>query len=130
MDNKEFSKIRHELKLTQKGLSQVLCVSPKTIQSFEQGWRNVPVYVEREMLLLLALKDFRNRDRIPTACWEMKNCPDEWKVNCSAWEFKVGNLCWFINGTFCNGKTRDNWKKKMEICRKCEVFQSLVPSPR
>lgn len=43
------------------------------------------------------------------------NCkmPVEWRENCSAWEFKAGHFCWFINGTFC---------------RDCKVFQSRLPT--
>jgi hypothetical protein len=37
-------------------------------------------------------------------------------------------LCWFINGTVCHGKIQGSWQKKMNLCRKCEVFQSLMPS--
>ena len=65
MDSKEFSKIRCQLEMTQNQLSRVLCVSPKAIQSFEQGWRDVPTHVEREILLLLSLRQgiypMRNR---------------------------------------------------------------------
>jgi DNA-binding XRE family transcriptional regulator len=125
MDNKEFSKIRHELDLTQKGLSRVLCVSPKAIQSFEQGWRDVPVHIEREMLLLLALKGFRNRDRIPDACWEIKNCPAGWREKCLVWKLQARHFCWYLNGTFCQGKAHQNWEEKHIICRQCEVYQSM-----
>lgn len=45
LDKNEFSKIRGALGKTQKKLAQLLCVSVKAIQSFEQGWRdNSPEY--------------------------------------------------------------------------------------
>ncbi|MFC2013250.1 helix-turn-helix domain-containing protein [Chloroflexota bacterium] len=47
MESKEFSKIRQHLGKSQNQLARLLCVSPKAIQSFEQGWRNVPPNAER-----------------------------------------------------------------------------------
>jgi hypothetical protein len=37
-------------------MAQLLGTSLKSIQRFEQGWRNIPVYIERHVLLLTALK--------------------------------------------------------------------------
>ena len=39
---------------TQNQLARLLGTSFKAIQSFEQGWRNVPAHTERQLLLLLA----------------------------------------------------------------------------
>jgi len=128
MDNSEFSKIRNKLEMTQNQLSRVLCVSPKAVQSFEQGWRNVPTHVEREMLLLLSLKKSANMDRTPTACWEIKNCPTDWRENCLVWKLQARHFCWFLNGTFCEGKIHRHWEDKIKICRKCEIFLAILPS--
>lgn len=125
MDRKEFSQIRHVLGRTQDQLARLLCVSPKAIQSFEQGWRHVPTHIEREMLLLLALKKSKGRDIRP--CWEVKNCPDEWRGNCIVWELQIRYFCWFINGTYCQGRVQETWSKKIRICRECEVYQSILP---
>jgi DNA-binding XRE family transcriptional regulator len=123
MNKNEFIYARRYLGKSQSQMARLLGVSSRSVQSFEQGWRNIPPSVERHLLVLLSLKVSANDERKP--CWEIRNCPDEWKANCSAWEFKAGDLCWFINGTFCNGKRRDNWNRKMELCRKCKVFQRL-----
>ena len=58
-------------------------------------------------------------------CWVIKKCPSELKKQCPAWEFQAGRLCWFINGTICEGTVQKNWQEKMKICRGCEVFYSL-----
>ena len=126
MDNKEFSQIRHFLGKTQGELARLLCVSPKAIQSFEEGWRHIPVYTERQLLFLLSLK--RSTDEKAEPCWEVRNCPLEWRENCSAWEFKAGHTCWFINGTFCQDEYQENWGEKINLCWQCEVFQSMIPS--
>jgi transcriptional regulator with XRE-family HTH domain len=111
---------------TQEQLAQLLCVSPKTIQSYEQGWRKITPIVERQMLLFYAIK--RPQDVNARPCWEIKNCPDEWRDNCIVWELKFRHFCWFISGTFCQGRLQGSWENKIEMCRKCEVYQSMCPS--
>jgi len=125
MESKELSKIRHHLGKSQSQLARLLCVSPKAIQSFEQGWRNIPASVERQLLFLLSLK--RSSDQKSETCWEIRNCPAEWRENCAAWEFKAGYFCWFINGTFCQGQGQENWGKKIKLCRQCEIFRLMIP---
>jgi DNA-binding XRE family transcriptional regulator len=126
MDSKEFSSIRRSLGKTQGELAHLLCISHKSIQSFEQGWRNIPASAERQLLFLLSLK--RSTDGKTDPCWEVRNCPAEWRVKCTAWEFRAGYFCWFINGTFCQGQCQEDWDKKIKLCRQCEVFRSLLLS--
>jgi len=122
---KEFSKARQYLGKTQGQMAQLLGVSLKAIQSFEQGWRNIPVHIERQVLFLLASK--KSPPGGERSCWVIRKCPMETKQNCPAWEFQVGNLCWFINGTICHGQVQENWQKKMKICRQCKVFRTMLP---
>jgi DNA-binding XRE family transcriptional regulator len=125
MKKKQFAQIRRHLEKTQKQMAQVLGVSPKAIQSFEQGWRNIPVHVERQVLLILALKSRASRKDTP--CWLRRDCPEENRQDCPAWQYDAGNLCWFINGTICEGKVQESWQKKMKICQECEVYRSILP---
>lgn len=125
MEKEEFSEIRHHLGKTQLQIAQLLGISLKAVQSFEQGWRNIPVHTERQILFLLVLKKSPHKKN--KACWMIRKCPMEIKRNCPAWEFKAGHLCWFINGTICQGQVQDNWRKKMKICRQCKVFRSMLP---
>jgi DNA-binding XRE family transcriptional regulator len=125
MDGKEFVRIRHALEKTQNQMGRILCVSPKAIQSFEQQWRKIPSYIEREMLLFLSLKTSFDRNIRP--CWEIKNCPDTYRNNCVVWELQARHFCWFINGTFCQGKVHKNWNEKIQLCRECEVYNSMLP---
>jgi DNA-binding XRE family transcriptional regulator len=127
MDNKEFSQFRHVLGKTQAELARLLCVSPKAIQSFEQGWRNISASAERQLLFLLSLKGSSDENTGP--CWEIRSCPAEWREQCPAWEFKAGHFCWIINGTFCQGHFQGSWKEKSMICRQCEVFHAMLPTP-
>lgn len=122
MDQKGFQVSREKLGKTQKQLSELLGTSLKAVQSFEQGWRKVPVHIERQILLLLTLQKKRKGSTQP--CWVVRSCPVETRSSCPAWEYQTGSLCWFINGTLCQGKAQTNWSNKMKVCRKCDVFQS------
>lgn len=121
MDKNDTSKIRACLGRTQSQMAQLLGVSLKTIQRFEQGWRNIPVHIERQVLFLLAMKGAHKRN---TPCWVLQKCPSERRESCPAWEFECGDLCWFINGTICQGEIQESWHDKMKMCRNCEVFRS------
>ncbi|UCH21191.1 MAG: helix-turn-helix domain-containing protein [Deltaproteobacteria bacterium] len=124
MDNNEFKALRHKLGKTQKQMAQLLGTSLKAVHSYEQGWRPVPAYIERQMFFLLSA--FRGNPRGRRSCWVIKQCPTERRKHCPAWEFKTGHLCWFINGTICEGGVQQNWKEKMKICRSCEVFRAIL----
>ncbi len=123
MDNKKFLTIRRDLQKTQKEMAQLLGLSLKAVQSFEQGWRHIPVHVERQVLFLLAMKG-KGQEKTRN-CWEIRQCLPKQRQNCPAWEFHCGHLCWFINGTICQGLPQKNWQKKIKICQKCLVFQYI-----
>ena len=124
MDKGEFKKYRERLDKTQKQMADLLGTSLKAVHSYEQGWRNVPVHVERQVYFLLSR--LAQKNKVINSCWIVKKCSRKQKLNCPAWEFSAGDLCWFINGTVCEGTVLKNWKEKMRICRKCEVFTSIL----
>lgn len=120
MDSTDFFEARKQLNKTQKDMAALLGVSLKAIHSYEQGWRTIPPHAERQTLFLL----HQNREKkVPQKpCWIVKKCPPSRKKQCPAYEFKMGTLCWLINGTICECKTQTNWEEKMIICRKCESY--------
>jgi hypothetical protein len=123
MDGNEFSAIRHYLAKSQIQMARLLGVSSKAVQSFEQEWRKVPAHCERQLLFLLYLNRIpRDSDK---PCWKIRKCRPETRRECIAWEVKAGQLCWFINGTICDGKVQENWNQKMQFCRQCDAFRSL-----
>ena len=125
MERKEFSDIRQYLEKTQNQMAKILGVSPKAVQSFEQGWRNIPTHIERQVLLILALK--HGAAQKGKSCWLIRHCPPDKRRDCPAWQFHAGHLCWFINGTICEGHSQGTWKSKMRLCRECDVFKPLMP---
>ena len=124
MNKKDFKKYRERLDKTQKQMAELLGTSLKAIHSYEQGWRTVPVHVERQILFLISRLALKGKKQKP--CWVVKKCPPKQKLGCPAWEFSSGDLCWFINGTICEGVNQKDWKEKMKICRCCEVFSSIL----
>ena len=54
MDSKEFTYIRNKLNKTQKRMAQLLGTSIKAVTSYDQGWRTVPAYVERQIFFLVS----------------------------------------------------------------------------
>jgi DNA-binding transcriptional regulator YiaG len=124
MDSKEFKTFRKRLNKTQMQMAQLLGTSIKTIHSYEQGWRGIPAHAERQMFFLLYSAS--NNKKGQKSCWILKQCPTDRKKQCPAWEYRLGKLCWFINGTICDGNVYRDWKKKMKLCRSCEVFVSMM----
>jgi hypothetical protein len=64
-------------------------------------------------------------DRVMTPCWQIKNCPAEQREKCIVWQYQAGYYCWYINGTFCQGRVHETWGEKMELCEECEVFKPM-----
>jgi len=127
MNKEEFSRVRIQLGKTQPQIAQLVGCSVKAIQSFEQGIRKVPVHVERLLLFLLAGLNSHGKKKI-SPCWEVRDCSLDARRSCPAWEFQMGNYCWFINGTICHGEIQESWGEKITLCRQCNVFRSLLPS--
>ena len=53
MDRETFVSLRAKLGKTQKSLAELLGVSLKAVQSYEQGWRSIPIHVERQLFFLV-----------------------------------------------------------------------------
>jgi len=56
MDSAEFSILRRKLNKTQKEIALLLGISIKAVKSYEQGWRNVPPHIERQLYFLISRK--------------------------------------------------------------------------
>jgi hypothetical protein len=122
MNSEEFFKYRKILKRTQKEMAELLGVALKTVHSYEQGWREIPSYIERQVFFLLSNR--REKLKSISPCWEIKQC--EMKEKCPAWEFQGGHLCWFLNGTLCACAQGCSLEEKAEKCRSCEILTSRI----
>jgi hypothetical protein len=124
VNQNEFKKYRRRLNRTQKQMAQLLGTSLKAIHSYEQGWRNIPAYIERQLFFLVSR--MLNKGKGTRPCWAVKKCSAQDKARCPAWEFAAGDFCWLINGTICGGSVQKDWNEKMKICRRCEVFSYML----
>jgi hypothetical protein len=122
LEKEEFSLARKKLGKTQKQLAELLGMSLKTIHSYEQGWRTIPSHIERQIFFLLINQRGRNTSLTP--CWEKKQCLE--REHCPAWEFQSGHLCWFLNGTLCECTQDSHPKDKLDTCKACPIFLSLL----
>jgi hypothetical protein len=116
--------LRKRLNKTQREMGQLLGTSLKAVHSYEQGWRSIPPHVERQLYFLLTR--FNNKKSDASPCWKTTECPLDRRKDCPAWEFKTGDLCWFINGTICEGYAHKDWKEKMKYCRSCKVLRAHI----
>ncbi len=54
MDSEKFLQARKRLGKTQRKMAELLGTSLKAVHSYEQGWRSVPGYVERQLYFLIS----------------------------------------------------------------------------
>ncbi|WP_136810236.1 helix-turn-helix domain-containing protein [Desulfosediminicola flagellatus] len=122
MESENFVKYRNRLGKTQKEIAELLGVSIKTIHSYEQGWRKIPNYIERQVFFLLS----NRRKHVESAppCWEVKQCG--LKEQCPAWEYNCGHLCWFISGTKCCCTKGCSLEEKTAKCLSCDILKSRL----
>jgi len=55
-------------------------------------------------------------------CWEFLNCD---KTNCPAYG-DLETLCWYQDGTLCQGQPSGSFPEKLEECRKCKMYRTHV----
>jgi len=125
MGSADFARIRGLLGRSQRELADVLGLSVKAVESYEQGWRRVPAAVERILyFLLFKVNEESLRDEAP--CWEATACPDARRENCVAWLAKEGRYCWFFTGRLCSQAESGH----ADSCYACGVFASLFERVR
>jgi len=122
METEKFKLYRKRLGKTQKQLAEILGISIKAVHAYEQGRRNIPAHIERQIFFLLSNQRRDNKSTIP--CWEQKECKE--KLDCPAWEFNCGHLCWFLCGTCCDCTQGFTAEQKREKCLGCDILKSLI----
>jgi hypothetical protein len=118
----DFYNARKKLGKTQKEIADLLGLALKTVQSYEQGSRQIPAYIEREMWFLLSNQ--RGGLLNGELCWNIVECGV--KEQCPAWEFQTGHMCWFICGTLCECTKGCTLEEKSEKCRSCVIIKDLL----
>lgn len=116
-------KIRGILDRTQTQLASALGVSEKAVQSYEQGWRDVPVRVMIQLFVLLALYRKQTMDDVP--CWEIRKCLPELRENCASFTVARGQFCWLVGAENCRPPVSEG-PAPILPCMACPVVQRLL----
>jgi DNA-binding XRE family transcriptional regulator len=117
--------IRRELGVSQAEFAALVGVSKRSIQSYEQKWRQPSEMVQRALLLIVIAR--RNGGELTARrCWEHKECAPEVRRQCIAYVTRQGHLCWFLTGTLCEGQRMNTWGAKWDKCLKCDFCRSLL----
>ena len=121
IDLADIRAVRAALGKSQRQAAQLLGLSIRAVQSYEQGWRPVPPTVQRLAgVLLMTVR--RHGRPAGTPCWKVKDCPPDDRAGCSAYQNRAGELCWAMTGTRCGGKDHGQWDKKLRHCMDCSVM--------
>ena len=122
LDN--LSSVRKALGVSQSRAAKLLGVSTKAIQSYEQGSRSVPAYIQRIAALLLYTR-WRKIHGTAAPCWKTTRCPAQVRNQCPAFLQQAGDLCWLVTGTFCHTANTSS-PAKLAGCEKCAVMKKWL----
>lgn len=114
--------VRDNLKMSQNELAALLGVSIRAVQSYEQGWRKTPPYVQKLAGLLVQF-NWQRKNKPQPPCWKTKQCSSSARSECAAFQFQRGDICWLVTGNMCDGKRLRNWEAKLTKCLKCPVMK-------
>ncbi|HPD16408.1 MAG TPA: helix-turn-helix transcriptional regulator [Planctomycetota bacterium] len=113
--------VREQLGVSQSGLAELLGVSTRAVQSYEQGWRRVPVHVQKAAALLCYLQR-RQTLGAPAPCWEVTACQPETRDACPVHQLGAGDLCWLLHGQRCPERKGGRWEKEVAVCETCPAM--------
>ncbi len=119
--------IRRIMGRTQKEMASAFGISEKAVQSYEQGWRKVPVRVMIQLLVLLALYRKQTIDDAP--CWEIRNCSPPQREKCASFTVGHGQFCWFVGSKECHPYSPAS-SESLFACMDCPVIQRLLTGKR
>jgi hypothetical protein len=117
--------VRRALGKSQSGIADLLGNSIRAVQSYEQGWREIPPAVQKLAGLLLAWSWRRNGNKAQP-CWKICDCSAEMRANCQAYQFRAGDYCWAVTGDYHKTRKLDSWDAKLAKCQKCPVMRGCL----
>lgn len=117
--------VRKALGVSQSQAATLLGVSTGAVQSYEQGLRSVPAYVQRTTALLLYLKWKKRHGRRPV-CWKTNRCSLDVRSKCPTYLYKAGDYCWMLTGTLCRGENKQSPLAKLTQCQQCPVMRQWL----
>jgi len=124
----DLRRAREVLGKSQTELSALLGVSTRAVQSYEQGWRPCPPYVQKLVGMLLMLHWRRAQKKSVAPCWKIHQCTKQSRSECPTYQYDCPDMCWLVTGDYCHGEKQKNWQSKLAKCMECEVMQRWMPS--
>jgi DNA-binding XRE family transcriptional regulator len=118
--------IRSRLGLSQSELARSLGLSPRAVQSYEQGWRTVPRPIATHLMTLLALHLGHPDQAAP--CWTLTGCPEERRAKCPSAIVGKGRFCWLLSGGSCGSRPAAGCAGALP-CTECIVFRKIIDGP-
>jgi hypothetical protein len=118
---------RNALGKSQSEMACLLGISTRSIQSYEQGWREVPSYVQKLVGVMLFLK-WRGGQRSVEPCWKVRPCDPQKRKLCPVHHGKAGEFCWMTCGDLCFGREGSDapWLRKIGQCQKCPAMTRFL----
>ena len=120
----ELPAARKALGKSQSEFAKLLGISIRAVQSYEQGWRPTPPYVQKLAAMLLFLEWRKGRKSVQP-CWKVRRCDGEARSQCTAFLMQAGDVCWML-GESCPGGEITRGDKKLSSCRTCPVTQAWL----
>lgn len=121
--------LRTVLAMSQKQMAAVLGISIRAVQSYEQGWRQMPPATQKLVSLLLFLH-WRRDHKAGAPCWTVNQCESAVRDTCFAHQCRARDCCWIVTGNCHRGQDMKSWSAKLDKCTRCKVMgQWLEPEP-
>jgi transcriptional regulator with XRE-family HTH domain len=109
---------------TQRQMADLLGVSLKSVESYEQGRRHIPANIQRILYFMLFKANWQRIGR-GRPCWIDRKCPDSVRADCLAWITREGLFCWFLTGKLCRS-AKEQSRGAPSSCFECDFFKSKL----
>jgi len=116
-------RLRKLLGVTQTELAHALGISAKAVQSYEQGWRDTPLRIVKQMLTLVAMN--RGDESKTKPCWIVRACDPKAVETCPANTITHGRYCWSVASKPCADYHGDEDPTVLG-CLDCDVVRQFL----
>jgi hypothetical protein len=99
-------------------MADLLGVSKRAVQSYEQHRRHAPPPV-RKLAALMLYQHWQKDHARPAPCWEQHECSHETRESCFTYQARADGLCWMMTGSIGANpacKTRPNPQRDCLTC--------------
>ncbi len=115
--------------MTQAEVARALGVSKKAVESYEQGWREIPERTLKLLLTFVVMKRAGGNDGLSRSpCWEVMNCPASVRETCMCGRVGDGRLCWLLSQSDCR-RQREHIGSPTMACVSCPVLRPYLDLP-